>query len=51
MPISFEVKAGMVGKSVKVTLPKPVCDGLEIMPGDILVVTVTDHEITVKKKD
>ncbi len=50
MPIVFEVKAGKVGNSIKITLPRPAAEGLEIKPGDILLVTVTDHTMEVRKK-
>lgn len=50
MPVIFDVKAGKVGNSIKITLPRPVTEGLEIKPGDILQVTVSDHKMEVKKK-
>jgi len=50
MPVSFEVKAGKVGNSIKITLPKPACEGLGLKPGDTLILTVTDSEMVVRKK-
>uniref|UniRef100_A0A7C3IT69 AbrB/MazE/SpoVT family DNA-binding domain-containing protein n=1 Tax=Candidatus Methanomethylicus mesodigestus TaxID=1867258 RepID=A0A7C3IT69_9CREN len=50
MPTVFEVKVGRVGNSLKITLPKPACDGFDLKVGDTLVITVMDEAIEVKKK-
>ena len=50
MPTVFEVKVGRVGNSLKITLPKPACDGFDLKVGDTLIITVMDEAIEVKKK-
>jgi AbrB family looped-hinge helix DNA binding protein len=52
MHISSERKVAKVGNSLRVVVPKPICDGLGIKPGDILVFSVGDgDELTIRKKD
>lgn len=50
MPVPFKVKAVKIGNSIRMTIPKPVADYLEILPGDTLEVTVQNTEMVVKKK-
>ncbi len=51
MPVCFDVKAGKVGNSVRIVLPKPICDGNRIKPGTVLVICADDAGlITIKKK-
>ncbi len=50
MPVPFKMKAIKIGNSIRMTIPKPVADYLNINEGDILEVTVQDSEMVVKKK-
>ena len=50
MPIPFKVKVVKIGNSLRMTIPKPVTDYLEIAEGNTLEIVVTDHTMTVKKK-
>ena len=50
MPIEFKVKVGSVGHSLKITIPKEICEALDIKAGDTLAITVTDSEMVVRKK-
>ena len=50
MPVPFKVKAVKIGNSIRMTIPKPVADYLNINEGDSLEVTVQDSEMVVKKK-
>jgi antitoxin component of MazEF toxin-antitoxin module len=50
LPAVFEVKIGKVGNSLKITLPRPACEGLGLKAGDMLILTVTDHIMEAKKK-
>lgn len=43
------MKLCKVGNSLRVTIPKPVVDGLVLKKGDTLTLTVTDHEIVIRK--
>ncbi len=49
MPVIFKVKVGTVGHSLKVTIPKEICEALELSAGDILALEVIDHEFKAKK--
>jgi AbrB family looped-hinge helix DNA binding protein len=49
MPVVFRVKVGMVGHSLKVTIPKEVAEALELTTGDSVLMEVTDHELVVRK--
>ena len=51
MPITFKVKAVKIGNSIRMTIPKEIVEYLEIKEGDILLVSVTDKQIIVKKKE
>jgi len=50
LPVPFKVKASRVGNSVRITIPKEVLEYLKIKEGDILILSVTDKEFTVKKE-
>lgn len=50
MPFEFKVKLGAVGHSLKMTIPKEVAEYLELSDGDIMVITLKDHIMEVKKK-
>jgi AbrB family looped-hinge helix DNA binding protein len=49
MPTKFKVKLTKIGNSLRMTIPKPAVDGLGWNEGDSLSLTVTDHEITIRK--
>jgi AbrB family looped-hinge helix DNA binding protein len=50
MPVQFKMKLSKVGNSLRLTIPKPVVDSLGLKEGNILVLSVSDHEITVRKE-
>jgi len=49
MPVKFRVKLTKIGNSLRITVPKPVVDTLNLKQGDVLALVVTDHEFTVRK--
>jgi AbrB family looped-hinge helix DNA binding protein len=49
MPAKFRVKLTKIGDSLRMTIPRPAVDGLGWSEGDVLSLTVTDHEITIKR--
>jgi len=51
VPVPFKVKAVKIGNSLRMTIPKPIVDYLNLNRGDELEVTVQDHEILVKKRE
>lgn len=49
MPVQFRVKLTKIGNSLRITIPKPLVDGLSLKQGDMLILTVTDNQIKVSK--
>ena len=51
MPVKFEVSVVLVGKSLKVTIPKEICTHLDLKKGDsVLMWTDNSHVVLEKKK-
>jgi bifunctional DNA-binding transcriptional regulator/antitoxin component of YhaV-PrlF toxin-antitoxin module len=51
MPVKFEVSVVLVGKSLKVTIPKEICAHLALKKGDVVSMwTDNSHVILEKKK-
>lgn len=50
MPVKFQVKLTKIGNSLRITIPKPIVDGLNLEQGDILSLIVADSEIKVRKE-
>jgi antitoxin component of MazEF toxin-antitoxin module len=50
MPVKFKMKLSKVGNSLRLTIPKPVVDSLGLRKGNILVLTVLDHKMSVRKQ-
>ena len=49
MPAEFRMKLTKIGNSLRITIPKPVVDGLGLKEGDVLVLTTTDSHIKIGK--
>jgi AbrB family looped-hinge helix DNA binding protein len=49
LPVQFRVKLTKIGNSLRITIPKPLVDGLGLKQGDILILTVTDDQIKISK--
>ena len=49
MPVQFRVKLTKIGNSLRITIPKPLVDGLGLKQGDMLILTVTDSQIKIDK--
>jgi AbrB family looped-hinge helix DNA binding protein len=49
VPVIFRVKLGRTGKSLRITIPKPITDGFEWKDGDEIELIVTEQEITLKR--
>jgi AbrB family looped-hinge helix DNA binding protein len=50
LPVKFQVKLTKIGNSLRITIPKPIVDGLNLEQGDILSLIVADSEIKVRKE-
>jgi AbrB family looped-hinge helix DNA binding protein len=46
----FKLKLSKVGNSLRLTIPKPVVDKLSLKEGDVLILSVSGHEIRVRKE-
>jgi len=49
MPLRIKIKAVKIGSSTRMTIPKEVCEALNIKPGDILNVGLTNGSMIVEK--
>ena len=51
VPLTIPVKVVKIGNSLRMTIPKPVADALNIKEGDTVEVGITDGEMIVKKTE
>jgi bifunctional DNA-binding transcriptional regulator/antitoxin component of YhaV-PrlF toxin-antitoxin module len=51
MPIKFEVSVMQVGNSLRVTVPKPVAQHLQVKKGDKLFMYSDDGRVIIEKKE
>jgi AbrB family looped-hinge helix DNA binding protein len=50
MPVRFKLKLSKVGNSLRLTIPKPVAESLDLEEGDMLLLSVYGHKISVRKQ-
>jgi putative addiction module antidote len=50
LPVKFTLKVAQVGNSLRVTLPKEICEHLNIEKGDPVSMWVDDSHIIIEKK-
>lgn len=51
MPVKFQVSVVLVGKSLKVTVPKEICEYVGLKKGDAVSMWVDDSHIIIEKKE
>ena len=51
MPIEFEISVVKVGNSLRMTIPKQIAKSMKIDKGSIVLVTMNDGEMVVRKRD
>jgi len=51
IPLTIPVKVVKIGNSLRMTIPKPVVEALQIEEGDTLQVGITDGSMIVKKAE
>jgi AbrB family looped-hinge helix DNA binding protein len=51
LPVTFEARLVKWGNSVGVALPKPIRDGMNLSPGDKVIITVTNDKLYIEKKE
>jgi AbrB family looped-hinge helix DNA binding protein len=49
LPVKFRISVVQVGKSLKITVPKELCDHLGLKKGDKVEVWTDDNELVVRK--
>ena len=49
MPIEFKIKVVAIGDSLRVTIPKEICEALKIKRGDTVAMTTNNSEIIIRK--
>jgi antitoxin component of MazEF toxin-antitoxin module len=49
MPVEFKIKLVRIGNSLRMTLPKEVCEALGVKEGTLLGVSVADSHAVVRK--
>jgi bifunctional DNA-binding transcriptional regulator/antitoxin component of YhaV-PrlF toxin-antitoxin module len=50
MPVKFEVSVVLVGKSLKVTIPKEICAHLGLRKGDMVTMWADNSHVCLEKK-
>lgn len=50
LPVRFEVSVVLVGKSLKVTIPKEVCRHLGLKKGDTVLMWADNSHLIIEKK-
>jgi antitoxin component of MazEF toxin-antitoxin module len=51
LPVKFQISVVLVGKSLKVTIPKEICEYLALKKGDSVSMWVDNHHIVIEKKE
>jgi AbrB family looped-hinge helix DNA binding protein len=51
LPVKFEVSVVLVGKSLKVTIPKEVCRHLNLKKGDTVLMWTDNSHLIIEKKE
>jgi AbrB family looped-hinge helix DNA binding protein len=50
VPVKFEISVVLVGKSLKVTIPKEICKHLGLKKGDVVSMWVDNSHVILEKK-
>lgn len=51
LPVKFEVSVVLVGKSLKVTIPKEICRHIDLKKGDIVLMWADNSHVIIEKKE
>ena len=51
MALTIPIKVVKIGNSLRVTIPKPIVDALNIKEGDTMDVGVTENIISMKRRN
>ena len=50
VPVKFEISVVLVGKSLKVTVPKEICEHLQLKKGDRISMWADNNHVVFEKK-
>ncbi|MEM1590138.1 MAG: AbrB/MazE/SpoVT family DNA-binding domain-containing protein [Candidatus Bathyarchaeia archaeon] len=50
MPVKFRISVVLVGRSLKVTIPKELCEHLSLKKGDTVLMWADDSRIIIEKE-
>jgi len=50
VPVKFEVSVVLVGKSLKVTIPKEICRHLDLKKGNMVSMWTDNNHVILEKK-
>lgn len=50
VPVKFEVSVVLVGKSLKVTIPKEICAHMDLKKGDSVLMWADNSHVILEKK-
>jgi antitoxin component of MazEF toxin-antitoxin module len=50
VPVKFKISVVLVGKSLKVTIPKELCAHINLKKGEIVDMWADDHQIIIAKE-
>jgi len=51
LPVKFQISVVLVGKSLKVTVPKEICEHLGLKKGDLVSMWCDNSHIIIEKKE
>ena len=51
MPVEFEISVVKVGNSLRMTIPKQIAKAKNLVKGDILLVSMTNGDMIVRKQE
>jgi len=49
MPVEFKIKVVKVGNSLRMTIPKEIAEAMKLRVADVVVVTLDDKRMIVRK--
>lgn len=51
MPVEFEISVVKVGNSLRMTIPKQIAKAMKLVKGDVLLVSMTNGDMIVRKQE
>jgi bifunctional DNA-binding transcriptional regulator/antitoxin component of YhaV-PrlF toxin-antitoxin module len=51
VPVKFKISVVLVGRSLKVTIPKEICEHLKLKKGDIVLMWADNTHVIMEKEE